>query len=186
RRRVLWVFLALLLVFLFAGWFLPYKPEHQVQTYVEFVYFTMSLLLLITAGLLAALGIPAEVRSQSIHTIVTKPVEPLEIVLGRFLGTIVLMTIVLVTMSLVSLLYLGREIDPEAAFESQRARIALFGDLQFFGPRSAEGQEFQGEYVGRVWLYRRYIPGGPQSPYRAIWEFRQLPTRLEERQSVPC
>ncbi|HMC64657.1 MAG TPA: ABC transporter permease subunit, partial [Gemmataceae bacterium] len=179
RRRVLWVFLALLLVFLFAGWFLPSKPEQQVQGYVEFVYFTMSLLLLITASLLAAFGIPAEVRSQSIHTIVTKPVERFEIVLGRFLGTMFLMTIVLLVMSLLSLLYVGREIDPDAQFESLRARIAFFGDLRF---RDERGAEFKGENVGRVWEYRKYVRSGQ----RAIWAFHQLPTRLDERKSVPC
>src|SRR5207245_2909263 len=149
----------------------------------EFVYFTMSLLLLITASLLAAFGIPAEVRSQSIHTIVTKPVERFEIVLGRFLGTMFLMTVVLLVMSLLSLIYVGREIDPEAQFESLRARIAFFGDLHF---RDETGREFKPENVGRVWEYRKYIRGGQGSPFRAVWEFHQLPTRLEERKSVPC
>src|SRR5262245_43121481 len=58
RRRVLWVFTALLIVFLFAGWFVPYKPEDQVRNYVRVVYWTMTPLLLLTAGLLAAFSIP--------------------------------------------------------------------------------------------------------------------------------
>ncbi len=85
RRRVLWVFSAMLLVFLFASWFLPYKPEDQVRNYVRVVYWVMEPLLLTTACLVAAFSIPTDVRSQTIHTIVTKPVERYEIVLGRFL-----------------------------------------------------------------------------------------------------
>src|SRR5579872_3792519 len=38
RRRVLYAFSALLLVFLFASWFIPNKPEYQVQTYVSVVF----------------------------------------------------------------------------------------------------------------------------------------------------
>ena len=46
RSRVLWGFSSLLLVFLFASWFLPYKPENQVRNYVGVVFFAMTVLLL--------------------------------------------------------------------------------------------------------------------------------------------
>ena len=159
RRRVLWGFSAFLLVLLFASWFVPYKSEDQVRNYVRVVYWTMTFLLLIVAGLLAAFSIPADVRSQTIHTIVTKPVERFEIVLGRFLGYAWLMTLVLLFMTGVSLLYVFREIDPDAQFESMRARVPLYGELQF---RSRD-PKFQGDNVGREWEYRRYIAGGANS-----------------------
>src|SRR5262245_42284165 len=95
RRRVLWAFAALLLVFLFAGWFLDTKPEDQVRTYVSLVSKVTAFLLLITAGLMAAFSIPTDIRNQTIHTILTKPVEPFEVVLGRFLGYSLLMTLIL-------------------------------------------------------------------------------------------
>ena len=52
-------------------------------------------MLLLAASLLAAFSIPSDVRSQTIHTVVTKPVERFEIVLGRILGYTLLMTAVL-------------------------------------------------------------------------------------------
>src|SRR5207302_7365335 len=109
-RRILWTFSAFLLVFLFASWFIDYKPEDQVRNYVRVVYWAMTPLMLLTAGLLAAFSIPADVRNQTIHTIVTKPVERFEIVVGRFLGFMFLMSLVLCVMTGVSLLYVFREI----------------------------------------------------------------------------
>jgi hypothetical protein len=184
RRRVLWVFSAMLLVFLFASWFLPYKPEDQVRNYVRVVYWVMEPLLLTTACLVAAFSIPTDVRSQTIHTIVTKPVERFEIVLGRFLGYALLMSLVLIVMTSVSLLYVFREIDPDAQVESMRARIPLYGNLAF---RGKEGN-YQGDSVGREWDYRRYIAGGKNSVQRAIWSYAALPQDLANRPEgkVPC
>jgi ABC-type transport system involved in multi-copper enzyme maturation permease subunit len=174
RRRVLWAFSALILVFLFASWFIPYKPENQVRNYVVVVYWAMTPLLLVTAGLLTAFSIPADVRSQTIHTIVTKPVERFEIVLGRFLGFMMLMTLVLLAMTGVSLLYLFREIDPDARFESMKARVPLYGELRFRG----KDPKFEGANVGREWQYRRYVSGGPTSSQRAVWVYTTLPRDL--------
>jgi hypothetical protein len=184
RRKVLWVFSAMLLVFLFASWFLPYKPEDQVRNYVHVVYWAMEPLLLVTACLVAAFSIPTDVRSQTIHTIVTKPVERFEIVIGRFLGYAILMSLVLIVMTGISLLYVFREIDPDAQVESMRARIPLWGELSFRGKEA----NFQGDSVGREWAYRRYIPGGRNSLERAIWTYYQLPKELANRPDgkVPC
>lgn len=175
RRRVLWGFSGLLIVFLFAGWFVPYKPEQQVSTYVRVVYWSMTPLLLVTAGLLAAFSIPSDIRSQTIHTIVTKPVERFEIVLGRFLGYTLLMTLVLVAMTLLSLLYVFRGVDPDAAFESLRARVPLYGGkLEIWDPRGQSG----GVSVGREWDYRSYILGGRKGLNYAVWQFDAPPRQL--------
>jgi hypothetical protein len=183
RRRVLWVYLALLLVFLFASWFLPTKPEDQVRTYVQVVFGAMTPLLLVTAGLVAAFSIPADVQQQTIHTIVTKPVERFEIVLGRFLGFTLLMSAVLVGLTGVSLIYIFREINPKAAAESLRARVPLYGRLEL---EDAGRRDFQGRAIGREWRYRRYIGGGPDSLHRAVWVFPELPADLSTRPRVPC
>jgi hypothetical protein len=184
RRRVLWVFSALLLVFLFGNWFIDYKPENQVRNYVRLTYWAMSPLLLVTAGLVAAFSIPADVRNQTMHTIVTKPVERFEIVLGRFLGYMILMTLVLAVMTSISLLYLFREIDPDAKKESMHARVPLYGRLGF----ASREQDFKGSDVGREWDYRKYIAGGSRSSQRAIWTYTDLPRELASRPdgSVRC
>lgn len=183
RRRVLWVYLAFLLVFLFASWFLPHKPEDQVRNYVQVVFGAMTPLLLVTAGLVAAFSIPTDVQNQTIHTIVTKPVERFEIVVGRFLGFTLLMTALLVGLSAVSLLYVFREIDREAATESLRARVPLYGKMEL---EDAGRRDFTGRKVGREWRYRRYIAGGENTPHSAVWIFDDLPADLADRPTVPC
>ncbi|MBY0524172.1 MAG: hypothetical protein K2R98_12275 [Gemmataceae bacterium] len=183
RRKVYWAFAFMLLFFLFADWFLPHKPESQLQVYVETAYLSMAVMLLVTAGLLASFSIPNDIRHQTIHTIVTKPVERFEIVVGRFAGYVTLMTVTLALMAVASLIFIQlHAIHPDAEFESYRARVPLYGDLQFQGKK--EG--FQGESVGREWEYRRYIAGGPNTTQRAVWIFRDLPTRLKDRSDVPC
>lgn len=181
RGRILWSFSAFLLVILFATWFLPYKPEDQVRNYVRVVYWAMSPLLLMTAGLVASFSIPADLRRQTMHTIVTKPVERFEIVLGRCLGYILLLSLVLGVMTLISLIYVARGIDPEASEESFKARVPLFGEMEIW-----EGnQKSPGKFVGREWDYRHYITGGV-SEERAIWSFVNLPTNLGDRDTLRC
>jgi ABC-type transport system involved in multi-copper enzyme maturation permease subunit len=182
RRRVLWVFLAFLLIFLFPPkWFFPIKPEDEIRTYVTVIYWAMTLLLLVTFGLLAAFSIPNDIRSQTIHTIVTKPVEKFEIVLGRSLGYILLATLVLAVLSGASLLLVwASNPTPEAREESFKARVPVYGDLRFVGG--------QGESVGREWEYRRYIAGGPRSTQRAAWVYPDgaVPAAMAQMPDVRC
>ncbi|HEX5271258.1 MAG TPA: ABC transporter permease [Gemmataceae bacterium] len=179
RRKVLWVFLILLLIVLFGSWFIPNKPENQVRTYVQVVFGGMTILMLILAALIASFGIPDDIRHQTIHTILTKPVQRFEIFAGRFLGYVVLMTGALIFVSAFALLYVLRNINPDAAEESLKAREALYGNLTFQGTKDKE----KGENVGREWEYRTYISGKPRnSPdptQYAVWSFDQVPDVLE-------
>jgi hypothetical protein len=187
RRRVVWVFAILGLVFLFGSWFVSYKPEHQLRNYVRLVYFALTLLFLIMAGLLGAFSIPADVKNQTIHTIVTKPVERFEIVLGRFLGYGTLLTILLFILSAASLVYVIRGITPEAAAESYKARVALLCDkLEYPGTEDRA----KGTNVGREWTYRGYVSGRdlkkPGKEY-GVYTFNALPGSLADRdEDVLC
>ena len=58
RGRVIWVFGAMAIVFLFADWFVTYKPENQLRNYVRVVYWSMTPLFLLTAGLLVRSAFP--------------------------------------------------------------------------------------------------------------------------------
>jgi hypothetical protein len=183
RSRVVLVFAFMALVFLFADWFVPYhRAEDQVRNYVRVVYWSMTPLFLMTAGLLGALSIPADIKSQSIHTIVTKPVEKFEIVLGRFLGYGILLTTGLAAVSLLSLIYVDRGVNHAANHESYTARVPIFGSLEFIGTANA----FRGENVGREYDYRGYIAGpgfGKQGAPRqyASWTFDDVPAALAAR-----
>ncbi len=185
RNRALYGFSALLLVFLFGSWFIPHKPEDQVRSYVGVVYWVMRVLLLVTAILLAAFSIPNDIRRQTIHTIVTKPVERFEILLGRFFGFTALMTLVLLLMTSVSVLYVLRGVDPEAANESLKAREPLYGELHF----ENTGDAAKGTNVGREWNYRSYITAASptnREPEAAIWDFPSVPRSLADRNTVRC
>jgi hypothetical protein len=182
RRRILWVFASLTLLFLFYTWFVDTKAENQVRIYVVAIYWVMTPLLLLAASILAAFSLPEDIKNQTIHTIVTKPVERFEIVLGRFLGYSALMTLVLAAMVLFSLLYMVREIDPDAAWETQRARVPLYAEVLTFPGTAGE----KGQSAGDELEYRHYIMGGPQSVQRGLWAFQDLPANFRGRQSVPC
>ena len=178
RKRVVLVFAAIAIVFLFADWFVPYKAEDQIRNYVHVVYWSIMPLFLLTAGLLGAFSIPNDVKNQSIHTIVTKPVEKFEIVLGRFLGYGILLTGGLAVISGLSLIYVLRGVNPDAALESQTARVPIYGRLGFFRTK--------GDSVGREWEYRKYIsgpqPGQVNAPHQyAFWSFDDLPADLGSR-----
>ncbi len=188
RSRALYAFSALLIIFLFASWFIPSKPESQVRTYVQVVYLAMAILLLFTAAILSAFSLPTDVKNQTIHTIVTKPVERFEILLGRFFGFALLMTLVLAVMTTLSLAYVLRGVDPAAAAESLKARDPLYGNLYF---ETANGvREETGINVGREWDYRRHITGATGTPglstHFAVWEFPSVPASLASRPRVRC
>jgi ABC-type transport system involved in multi-copper enzyme maturation permease subunit len=184
RRRVLYAFGLFLLVFLFASWFVPSKAEDQVRTYVTVMFWAMSILLLFVAVLMSAFSIPTDIRQQTIHTIVTKPVERFEVVLGRFLGFLALMTIVLVIMTMVSLFMVRSGVTPEAAAESLKAREPLYGDLRF---ENTENERLATN-VGREWDYRSYItrPNPGQLPQTARYDFATVPEKLSKRDQVLC
>lgn len=174
RSRILWAFSFLLLIFLFGSWFISAKPEDQVRGYVTTVFVAMTVLLLITAGLLAAQSIPADLRRQTIHTIVTKPVERFEIVVGRFLGYMLLMSAVLAVMTFLSLIYVVRGVNEEARAESLKARVPVFGDLKVENGKS----------VGSEWGYRSYIGVNRRMDQQAIWTFHDLPGDIGNRDAV--
>ncbi len=189
RRRVLYVFCGLLLIFLFANWFVRSKPEDQVRSSVQIVSFAMTILLLVSAGLVSAFSIPNDIKQQTIHTVVTKPVERFEIVLGRFFGYTLLMTLVLVILTTLSLGFVLRSTNPDAASESIKARDPVYGALSFETMNEVgEKNTLNPENVGREWDYRSYISGptrGKPAQY-AVWTFTDMPGKLAERKDLRC
>jgi hypothetical protein len=178
RRRVVWVFLVILIVYLFpARWFFQEKPEDELKSIIGVTTRGMNLLLIAVGLLLAAFSIPTDIKNYTIHTIVTKPVERFEIVLGRFLGYLGLITLALLIMTGLGLLLINAgNVSPEAQKESMRSRVARYGELEFASKRSTD---FTGVDVGREDSYRKYIAGHPQSSQRAIWSFTSAPTDFD-------
>jgi len=177
RSRLLWVFLIVLLPFLFpVKWFLPIKPADELRSTISVLSIILKLLVLVPAVLLAAFyGIPNDIKNQTIHTVVTKPVERFEIVLGRFVGYTFLMTLVLAGLTVFSLVLISStKLDQKAKEETEKARVPVRGRLEF---RSRKA-DFDGTNVGREFMYRKYIIGHPESPQRGIWHFESIPASL--------
>ncbi len=185
RGKLYWVFLLFLLPFLFpTKWWFLFKAENELRSTVSITAYAMNFVLLLPAVLLAAFSIPRDIRDQNIYTIVTKPVERFEIVLGRFLGYAGLLTVVLLLMTGVGWLYIFTTgVDPAAEAETYKARVPVRGKLSF----ASRKQDFGGTNVGREFDYRKYIAGDPTSAQRAIWSYDRVPSSLTRgRDFVPC
>jgi hypothetical protein len=186
RRRVLYVFSALLVVLMFASWFITTRPEDQLKTYIQVIDLAMTPLLLFAGVLVAAFSIPTDIRQQTIHTVLTKPVERFEVVLGRFLGYAGLMSVVLVVLAFVGVLYLLRGIDPEAAAATLKARDPWYGTLLFENTKDRQ----TATNVGREWDYRTHIAGPTAGSgdmlETAVWNFTEPPAALAQRDRVRC
>ncbi len=102
RRRVVVVFAIFILVLAFAGLFLDPGNPDPARLYLSFVLTATSYLVLLLALFLSAFSLPADLRSKTLHTVVTKPVRPSEIVLGRIFGFTIIGTGLLLLMAVVS------------------------------------------------------------------------------------
>jgi len=95
RRRVVVVFVVFVVLILFAALFIKKDSLHPGQLYIQVVLnFTVYLSMLFSL-VLSALSLPADIRDRTLHTVVTKPVRKIEIVLGRVLGFVFVGTVLL-------------------------------------------------------------------------------------------
>ena len=108
RRRVVVVFGVFILIILFAGWFLDPGSSHPLRLYISFVLPATSYLVLALVLFLSVFSIPADLKSKTLHTVVTKPVHASEIVLGRMFGYIAVGTILLAVMGAISYVFVLR------------------------------------------------------------------------------
>lgn len=185
RNRLVWAFVVFLIPFLFPiTWFFPGKPENELRSIVVWTAAITQFLLLFVSGLIGSFAIPNDVKNQNIYTIVTKPVERFEIILGRFFGYLGLMSLVLLVMTALSWVFIATtKLDDKAKEETYRARAPVRGALLF----SSRKGDMEGVNVGREFDYRKYIAGDPASSQRAIWSFPRVPSGLtRDRDHVPC
>ncbi|WP_020475352.1 ABC transporter permease [Zavarzinella formosa] len=182
RRRIVWVFLSILVLYLFpARWFFREKPEDELKSIIDVTTRGMNVLLISVGLLLASFSIPNDIKSLTIHTIVTKPVERFELVLGRFFGYLGIITMALALMTGLGLLLINTgNLAEEAAEESFKSRVALYGDMEFSSKKTAD---FVGIDVGREDVYRKYIAGA--SSHTAVWSFKNVPDVSGQTDPMP-
>ena len=110
RRRVVVVFVVFVILILFAALFINKDSLHPGQLYIQVVLnFTIGLSMLF-AWILSALSLPADIRDRTLHTVVTKPVRKLEIVLGRVLGFVFVGSVLLAGIGVISYVFTVRSL----------------------------------------------------------------------------
>ena len=108
RRKVLFVIGVFVVGLLLAGWFLNPDSEDPARLYISFVLTGTNYLMLALALFISAFSLPADISSKTIYTVVTKPVRPTEIVLGRMIGFLAVGTVMLIPMGLASYVFVTR------------------------------------------------------------------------------
>ena len=178
RNQLLWFFLLLAVPFAFRHILLgKVKPVDEIRALVGLTSFFLTIILLFIAGLVSSLAIPNDIKNLNIYTIVSKPVERFEMVLGRFVGYVTMFSLVLIAatgVSLVMVANISATASPKALAETFKARVPYRGHLEF----KSRKRDFEGTNVGREFDYRRFIHGHDQSPQRAIWRFADVPSDL--------
>lgn len=180
RKRVFVVILLVFIpIFFPIAWFLPSKPADELRLRVEVMSGFLQLVLLVTSAGFVSFALPSDVKNQNIYTIVTKPVERFEIILGRFLGYGAMASFALFFLTGVNVLLIqsaisSNNIKAEARNETYKARVPLRGKLTFESRRG----EIEGIDAGREFNYRKYIAGDPRSSQRATWSFDTVPSSL--------
>ncbi|MFH1268924.1 MAG: hypothetical protein ABIK89_24625 [Planctomycetota bacterium] len=128
RRRVVVGFAVFIVVLAFAGLFLDPGSPDPARLYLSFVLTATSYLVLLLALFLSAFSLPTDIRTRTLHTVVTKPVRPSEIVLGRILGFTMIGTGLLVIMALVSYAFVVQGLDHTHALAAEDLTSAGGGE----------------------------------------------------------
>ena len=112
-NRAPYVVLSVFVVVLaFTHWFLRSgeRDAELSRVFVGALTLLCSILLLAMIVFIAPISMPRDIQNQTIYTIVSKPVRRLELIWGRLVGYMALVTVLLVIFGAVSLLYLSRTV----------------------------------------------------------------------------
>lgn len=178
RRRVLIGFAIFAIVLLFAGWFLDTASDHPARLYLSFMLSATQLMILVLAILLSTFSLPADIKSKTIYTVVTKPVRAGEIVLGRVLGVVLVNTAILALMGAVSYGFVVRglahrhqiaeeDVEPmgaEAGWEAVTSRDAHHRHQVTLDAEGRGRTDHIMDHDHEVWRDRdgRFVVGPPQ------------------------
>ncbi|GAC1474636.1 MAG: hypothetical protein NVSMB9_25370 [Isosphaeraceae bacterium] len=195
-----WVVITVFLVILaFTHWFLqPPRAAEVGRLFVGTLTLLCSLLLTVMVTLLTPLSLPQDIQNQTIYTVVSKPVRRIELIWGRILGFMTIVTFLVLVFGGVSLLYLKRtvggtiyateQLAVKAAGQNRltearqlreqaeqirtrmAARVPVFGSLAFLDSKG--NPHLRGIDVGQEQSMREprsHIEGA--TPASAIWTY---------------
>ncbi len=206
-NRKMWAPWVVLIVFgmvlAFTHWFLqPPRAAEMGRLYVGTLTLLCSLLLTAMVTILTPISLPTDIQQQTIYTVVTKPVRRLEVIWGRMLGYMALVTVLVALFGGISLTYLWRTVmgeitRVEAMAEKARAdgrdreadqlaeqadqlrsrmaaRVPVTGSLSFLDSKGTP--HAMGIDVGQEQSMkepRSHIEGA--TPATAIWRYGAVP-----------
>lgn len=193
-----WVVLAVFVVILaFTHWFLKPGEGRDAELsrlFVGSLALLCSLLMTLMVMILSPISLPNDIRQQTIYTVVSKPVRRLELIWGRMLGFMGLVTVLLALFGAISLVYLERTVrsritsdrteadrvaatnpslakqlrdDAEQLETRMSARVPLRGSLIFFDSKGNERK--LGIDVGQEMPTRSFIEGA--TPSKAVYRY---------------
>ncbi len=112
RMWASWVVITIfLLVLAFTHWFLqPPRAAELGRLYVGTLILLCSLLLTTMVTILTPLSIPTDIQQQTIFTVVSKPVRRLELIWGRMIGYMAIVSVLVVLFYFISLGYIRRTV----------------------------------------------------------------------------
>ncbi len=140
RKRIVVVFAVFIFVLMLAGWFLDAGSANPGRLYLSFVLTATSYLVLLLALFLSVFSLPADIRTKTLHTVVTKPVRPSEIILGRIVGFTTIGTVLLVAMGVLSYLFVVQGLSHSHELTSDDFRaVRIPGEVTEDGTGPEEG-----------------------------------------------
>ncbi|MEO2019145.1 MAG: hypothetical protein ABGZ53_32780 [Fuerstiella sp.] len=184
RRKALLVFVVFAIMLMFGGWFLTDSNDRedlQVSVHITFMLTTISWLILPVVMFLSCWSLPEDIRIRSLHTVVTKPVRRVEVVMGRILGFSTMASAILLLMGVVGYIWIQRQVPPpENSDDPGRltCRVPSYGHLFFLDRQSLPKNV--GINVGDPWMYRSFVEGNTRA--RAVWVFSNVtPERMGDQ-----
>jgi hypothetical protein len=198
-----WVVVSVfLLVLAFTHWFLqPPRAAEMGRLYVGTLSLLCSILLTVMITILTPLSLPTDIQQQTIYTVVSKPVRRVELIWGRMIGYMAIVTVLVLVFGGISLVYLSRTVGGKLQETEQlavkakkenrlaaakqyleeadqirarmQARVPIKGSLSFIDSRG--NPHAVGIDVGQEQAMkepRSHIEGATQSA--AIWRFGSL------------
>lgn len=172
RRKTLMVFVIFAVLLMFGGWFLSSgnsREELQTGVQIWFLLTAISWLVLPAVMFLACWSIPEDIRVRSLHTVVTKPIRRIEVVLGRIVGFGAVVTGVVLVMGIAGYIWIQRQV-PDSVRDGLTCRVPKYGTLYFKDRQGLLAET--GINTGDVWAYRSYIEGNSRA--RAVWRFGDI------------
>ncbi len=133
RKKVLVVVAVFIIAIMFAGWYLDPQAQYPARLYISFVLTTTNYMVILLGLFLSCFSLPSDIKSKIIYTIVTKPVRPTEIFLGRVVGFSAVGTMILLLLGAMSYLFVVRGVDHkhEAMEIASNGRSGVTTNQQF-------------------------------------------------------